>query len=834
MRLAVEAAEHIRREVDKAKGREVCFLARVTADRTLVNPRAVARGNRAAVLAAARGAQEGDVMIHNHPSGVLEPSPADLEVAAELYEEGLGSAITDNAASRLYVLVEPPEPRVVEPLDVAAVEMLLEPQGPLAQEHPRYEDRPGQRTMLRAVAERYNEGGVAIVEAGTGTGKSLAYLLPAAEWALRNHERTVISTNTINLQEQLDQKDLPLVRRLLGDDVDWALVKGRGNYISIRRARLAAESAPLLFKDDTADEMDALIEWIGTTEDGSLADLAFVPSEDVWDEVRSDPDICLRTRCPHFQECFYQRSRRRAASARLLVVNHHLLFTDLSVRIATQNFTGSAVLPPYRHLILDEAHNLEDSATSHLGLEASRRGMFRLLARLDRKGRGVLTAVQDALSARSDDPVAGELKTRIEQRVRPALDDARASLGLFLDAMEPLLPVGAVGASRIGTEELPEPVRRPDVRERLDGVKAAFQALEMEIRSVRDRLNRSDSLMEGLEGRMLDLQSAERRLSGTARALGVVLDPGEGDERFVRWLEWRGKAGRGHRNLVMASAPIEVGDVLRESLFERTDTIVLSSATLSTRGSFSFLRGRVGLSQESLEDSEKTLEVVEAIIPSPFDFENQTILCVVTDLPEVNSPGDEFQAATARIVRDTAEISDGGLFVLFTSHRALRRVAELLREGGGLRWPLFVQGEDTRDRLLAHFVEAGSGILLGTSSFWEGVDVPGQPLRGLIIQRLPFKVPTEPVTAARVEAIEGRGGNAFWDFTLPLAALKLKQGFGRLIRSQEDRGSILILDDRILRKRYGTYLRDSLPPAPLAKGPWSDVANVLRRFYSAE
>ena len=834
LRLSPDAAKIIRREVQKAGGREVCFLARVSDARELIEPRAVARGNRAAVLVAARGAEEGGVVIHNHPSGVLEPSDADLNIAARLYEEGLGSAITDNTAAGLYVVVEPPAPRHLKPLDVDALEALIGPDGPLVERHPRYEDRPGQRAMLRLVAERFNDGGVAIVEAGTGTGKSLAYLMPAAAWALQNDERTVISTNTINLQEQLDSKDLPLVRGLLGDDVDWALVKGRGHYISIRRALLAAETAPLLFEDDRADELDALLNWIDGTEDGSVADLTFVPSDEVWDEVRSDPDICLRTRCPHFQACFYQRSRRKASSARLLIANHHLLFTDLSVRMATQNYSGSAVLPAYRHLILDEAHNIEDAATSHLGLEATRLGMFRLLARLDRRGRGVLAAVQEALAGEGGRTAVTALRSRIEERVRPAVDEARAQLTLFLETMEPLLPLDAVGAERIGTADFPEPVSRPAVRERLDGLVSAFRSLEAEVRSVRESLDRDEALSDGLDGRVLDLQSAERRLGGSVRALRAVLDPEEGEERFVRWLEWRGRKRKGRRNLVMASAPIEVGGLLREGLFEKTETVVLSSATLATRNSFDFLRSRIGLSPEELEKSEVMQEVIEAIIPSPFDFKNQTILGVPTDLPDVNSPGDALEEATARIVAEMAGISDGGLFVLFTSHRALRRVAELLRADGGPSWPLFVQGEDGRARLLEGFVASGSGILLGTTSFWEGVDVPGRPLRSLLIQRLPFRVPTEPVTAARVEAIESRGGNAFWDFALPLAALRLKQGFGRLVRSHADRGSVVILDDRILRKRYGVYLRESLPPAPLIKGSWSELARVMRKFHRGD
>ena len=791
----------------------------------------MARGNKAAVLAAARDAEEGSVMIHNHPSGDLEPSDADLGVAGRLYEEGIGTAITNNDADRLFVVVEPPKPHVVEPLEIDRLEALIGPKGPLVQEHPAYEDRPGQRTMLRRVAEAYNGGGVTLVEAGTGTGKSLAYLIPSAEWALRNGERTMISTNTINLQEQLDQKDLPLVRRLLGEEVDWELVKGRGNYISIRRAQLAAESAPLLFSDDRGDELDQLIGWIGQTEDGSHADLTFVPTEDVWDEVKSDADICLRARCPHFQACFYQRSRRRAASATLLITNHHLLFTDLSVRMATQNYKDSAVLPAYRHLILDEAHNIEDAATSHLGSEVTRRGMFRMLARLDRRGRGVLTAVQEALAGRTEREPAMEVRSRIESRVRPALEEARAELTLFLDVLEPILPSDAKGAVRLGTAEMPEPASHPAVRERLDGLVSAFRTLSRELRGVRERLEDHDTLGEGLEGRLLDLRSGEGRLADTAHTLHTVLDGDAEDVRYVRWLEWRGKSRGKNRNLVIASAPIEVGDLLREHLFEKVETAALCSATLATKDSFAFLRSRIGLLDDTLIEYDVNLKINESIINSPFEFDRQTLLVVPTDLPDVNDPSGRFDEATAEVVRESCSISGGGTFVLFTSHRALRRVAELLRADTALPWPLFVQGEDTRSRLLERFVESGSGLLLGTASFWEGVDVPGRPLRGLIIQRLPFKVPTEPITAARIEAIERRGGSSFGEFVLPLAALKLKQGFGRLVRSREDQGAILILDDRIVRKRYGTYLRESLPPAPLRKGPWNELTRFLKEFY---
>jgi len=828
--LSPEARVRIRDEIARAGGREVCFLASVDDARVVHDARAVARGSFAAVLVAARDAPEGGVMLHNHPDGRLEPSEADMGVAAELYGQGLGTAIVDNSAERLYVVLEPPVPKRRMPLEPDELAGLLAPGGTLSERHPGFEDRPGQRDMLREVSARFNDGGVAIVEAGTGTGKSLAYLLPAARWAQENGGRTVISTNTINLQEQLVGKDLPLVRDLVGD-VRWTLVKGRGNYVSIRRAHLAAQGQASLFEDDRSDELGSLLEWLDSTQDGTLSDLPFTPSEDTWEEVRSDPDMCLRAKCPHFQACFYQASRRRAASAELLVVNHHLLFTDLAVRRATQNYTDAAVLPAYQRVILDEAHNLEDAATTHLGVEVTRRGLYRVLSRLERRGRGILTAIHEEVHGSGSAP---DLRVRMENRVRPAHARALATVEALVDLLEPHVPPGA-GAVRLGPSGIGEPAEVPVVGESFARAVAALSELEREVSELRARLELDETLSERLEGRILDLRAIERRLSASVHGLRLVLAPGDEARAYVRWLDSRQSSRRKGRqaNLILAAAPIELGGVLRESLFDQVESAVLTSATLATRKRFEFLRGRLGIDREALDATdEDVIEVTERIVLSPFDFATQTLLSVPTDLPPAEEAEPAFHEATAEVVRGLAEVSGGGIFVLFTSHAALRKVAELLRASGDdRRWPLFVQGEDDRSRLLERFVQARDAILLGTASFWEGVDVPGDPLRGLVIQKLPFRVPTEPITAARMEAIEARGGDAFQSFMLPHAALRLKQGFGRLIRSRADRGAVLVLDDRLVTRRYGRYLRDSIPDAPLVKGPWAEVLRRLRDFY---
>ena len=868
LRLSPEAARTIRQEVARAGGREVSFLAEVTRDRVISSPRAVARGNRSAVLAVARDAPDGGVMIHNHPSGVLEPSDADLQVAARIHEDGLGTAIVTNEADRIYVIVEPPEPRRIVRLEAGELAALLAPGGALAS-LPGYEDRREQRDMLRFVTRHFNDGGTGLVEAGTGTGKSLAYLVPAARWALANGERTIVSTNTINLQEQLVGKDLGIVGEVIGEKIRWALVKGRGNYISIRRARLAAESAPSLFPDDRTEELRALLDWVDQTDDGSRSDLPFVPSPDLWDEVRSETDACLRAKCPHFQQCHYQRARRSAASADLIVVNHALFFSDLAVRIATDNFRDSAVLPSYRRVIFDEAHQLEDAATARLGVEVTRTGMYRALARLDRRGKGVLASIRTALTAASSIP-ARHLTTRIGERTRPRVDTARAAFTEFFRAIEPWIEARAArgsfrlgGPARPGEAAGPEPVAETAIGEALDRALITLGDLDRELGALLDHLNAHEELQDVLEGRLLDLGGSRTRLANIDRALRLCLLPGADDGNMVRWVEMRRSGIRRIRNICFSAAPVELGPLLAAHLFERVETAVLTSATLAAAGDFGYLRRRLGLQAparpaiadpstragpsmppgpstragpSALADARPDhARVTERVLDSPFDHATQSMLAVPTDLPGLR--GAQGIAAhhevTSHVVHDVAAITDGGVFALFTSYAALRAVAEHLRaRGAQRRWPLLVQGEHDRTTLLRRFARSGAAILLGTTSFWEGVDVPGRPLRALVIHKLPFRVPTEPMTEARIEAMEERGENAFWNLMVPSAAMRLKQGVGRLIRTRTDRGAVLVLDDRLLTRRYGRVLQGALPPMPLARGPWSEVKGRVADFYA--
>ena len=827
-RLAPGVRELLRAEIAAAHGREVSFVARPDANGLIVEARAVARGTVDAVLALPGVAARGELLLHNHPSGVLEPSGADLTVAARLHDGGVGFAIVDNDVTDCYVVVECPRPRAttrIDPIDVAA---LLSPSGPVARALGSFEDRPSQRDMAAYIADLYNDGGVGLLEAGTGVGKSFAYLVPALVWARENGERTVVSTNTINLQEQLVGKDLPILARALGSgehSPSFALLKGWRNYICLARLEQARQGEGSLFEDERRVELETLAAWAAKTRDGSLADLPDEPSAEVWDGVAAESDLCTRLKCPHFERCFLFQARRRAAEADVVVVNHHLLASDLAVRMASDNWQEAAVLPPYRRLVLDEAHHLEDVAAMHLGAQVSRLGVERLLARLERNGRGLLPTLQSVLFGR-DDLLSAASRDLVQQGLVDALGAARRGaeelfmqLARRLDA-EP--PSGQVPVLRLREEFGADPVWAGGLGVALDNLLLAFARLRDGVETIADRLALDDP-SERRAQLLGELRGVLRRLDAAAAGLTAALRPPPGGPAAVRWLERR---GRKVPNVSLAAVPLDLAPILKDNLFDRVETVVLTSATLAAGGEFSYLEERLGL---DLPPSRVRAREIHA---SPFDFPSQCVFGIPTDLPEPRDDEPGHDAAVARVLVELARASDGGMFALFTSHGALRRAADAVREAIAGRWPLFVQGEGQRDQLLRRFREAGSGILLGTDSFWEGVDVPGRALRVLILAKLPFKVPTEPLTAARLERLEARGLNGFTHYLVPNAALKLKQGFGRLIRSRSDVGAVVLLDRRVVTKRYGSMILEGLPRASRVVGRWAEVRGACEEFFA--
>ncbi len=821
-RIAPRVAHAIRSAIHLAGGREVCFVGAMDEGGLLQSARAVARGDARSVLALPGFAKRGELLVHNHPSGVLEPSEADLDVAARLHGDGIGFAIVDNEASRLYVVVEVPRADAEHPLDADEVADLLDAHGPIAAHLGRFEDRPTQRAMAATIAALYTKGGIGLLEAGTGVGKSLAYLVPALRWAAANRERTVISTNTITLQEQLVGKDLPILAESLTDQkVRFALLKGWHNYICLQRLDLVLAEGTSLFEDGLASELDMLTAWARTTKDGSLADLAATPRSELWDEVAAEGDLCTRMRCPHFERCFVFAARRRAAEADVVVVNHHLLMADIAVRRASGNWSEAAVLPPFTRLVVDEGHHLEDAAAAHLGHTVSRRGLQRLFARLERRGKGLLPALERRLSGASDLLSIASLdlvRIRLVDGTRAARDKAQT----VCDLLDAWLASRSEPQVRLTDAFDEDPIWREGLAPALDDLLREIALLDDGLRTIGSRLETEPARAEELAPLLGEIRGVSRRLQHAGDALRGALRAGRDADQLVRWLERR----PGDGNVGAASVPLDLAPILREDLFVRLDTAVVTSATLATSEGFAFIARRLGL------DDDRT-EPVTHQFASPFDYGSQAILAVPSDFVAPNADGRAHFGQVMAAASDLIEVADGGVFLLFTSHRDVRDAAATLRAlDVEARWPLLVHGEAPRDQLLQRFREHGNAVLVGTSTFWEGVDVPGRALHALLLSRIPFRVPTEPVTAAQCEAIEKGGGDSFLEYMVPHAALRLKQGFGRLVRSTADRGAVVLCDPRILRKGYGARLLEALPPARRAVAPWAALRETLRDFYA--
>jgi ATP-dependent DNA helicase DinG len=829
-RLAPPAAAAIRAAVALAGGREVCFACTVDESGVVRAARVAARGDVASVLALPGFANKGEMLVHNHPSGVLEPSDADLGVAARVFENGIGFGIVDNRASDLYVVVEVPRVAAATRLDPAAVGDALGPDGPIANRLQRYEDRSSQRAMAETITTLYNDGGVGLLEAGTGVGKSLAYLVPALRWAAANGDRTVVSTNTINLQEQLVGKDLPFLAAALTDQpVRFALLKGWRNYLCLYRLDTARGAAGPLFDGVTTAELESIAAWAERTTDGSLADLPTPPRPELWDEVAAEPDLCHRMQCPHFADCFLFRARREAAQADVVVVNHHLLMSDVAVRRAQQNWQEAAVLPAYTRLVIDEGHHLEDAAAAHLGVTVTRRGLQRLFGRLDRRGKGLLAALGARLGQTRNLLTTASLDL-LQAKVVPSAAAARRNADLVFDLLEQVVTEAGGGQVRLTAAFESHRVWRAGLSAALDDLLREIELLNDALRIIRERHEGEGARDPMVAPLFNEVRGVGRRLQTAADGLRAALAPPPDATPSVRWVEIRASPGAraptADRNVAVSTVPLDLAPVLREDLFQRVTTAIVTSATLTdaaTQG-FAFLSHRLGV-------HELDVAPATAVFPSPFDYATQSVLAVPTDVPPPNVNAAGHFEALLEIVRTLAAASDGGMFVLCTSHRDVRDAARLLRADPACRWPLLVHGEDSRDALLKRFRESGCGLLLGTASFWEGVDVPGDALRALVIAKIPFRVPAEPVTAAHCEAIAARGGDPFTEYMLPHASLRLKQGFGRLIRSATDRGVVVIADPRIATKAYGRALLAGLPPARRVIAPWTTVRRALTDFY---
>ncbi len=625
------------------------------------------------------------------------------------------------------------------------------PGGALAASHPAYEFRRGQLQMAEAVEQAIQDRKHLLVEAGTGTGKTLAYLLPA----LRSGKRVIISTGTKNLQEQLFYKDVPFLERVLFPNGEGQLrvcyMKGRNNYLC-RQKLYDLKNQPILTELGEIDQYRAIAEWEKQTQTGDRAEISGLPeSSALWHKLDARADACTGQKCSQFDRCFITEMRRRALESDIVIVNHHLFFADLAIKRALDGTPESGVLPEAGIVVFDEAHELEDVAGSYFGVSVGN-------LRFDELARDVETTL------------------RMKQSLPASVVQACATLRERTQFFFGLLPPGEGRFAFTNRSEFLE--------ENGD-----------EYISLMNALTRLAAELQQMKEKPEEVFQFVRRAEEIRVQLSFILE--SQDRNTVFWIERRsGFSRRGARVVSLQATPIDVSQLLRQALFENLDTAILTSATLAVSNGFDYIKGRLGL------DHARSL-----VVPSHFDYSRQALLYIPESLPDPRS--DQFAGRAAEVIRRILEATRGRAFCLFTSYSQMQDIYERLL--GEIEYPMLIQGSAPRNALLEEFRSTPNAILFATSSFWQGVDVQGEQLSCVIIDRLPFAVPNDPVVAARIAALSADGGNAFMEYQVPGAVITLKQGFGRLIRSLHDRGVLVLLDNRITRQRYGRIFFESLP-----------------------
>ncbi len=688
-------------------------------------------------------------------------------------------------------------------LDPTEVSKYISIGGPLEHMFNSFEERPTQIQLLEKICTAFNDNKITAFEAGTGVGKSFAYLIPSMLWAYQNKERVVISTGTINLQQQLFEKDIPLAKRVLDkDDIKAVLVKGRQNYVCLRRFN-DTKNEQDLFAEET-DELEILTKWLGTTQNGSNSDLSFLPNMSLWTKINSESDACMGQRCKYFEKCFVMKVRKEAADAHILIVNHHLLFADIEMRLGV-GFDDTAVLPPYQRLVFDEAHGIEDAATSFFSGSLTRFTFTKQLNRLYRKNKNAIAGhlyTLELLSNRGE--LAGQAIQEI-QEIKDAFVKTEAFAIQLLDNAYSwrLKEDNAFQATGFFSS--------------INTLRKSLVKLCATVRELIDEIDDDDQSTPIV----WETKSILTRLDGIV-TMCRYYDKWQDKNDTIFWIE---KSGGGNRDVYprLVQTPLDIAQLMKTGVFEPLKTVVCVSATLTTAGSFDFWKKCCGVNL--LEEN----RVIQGEFASPFHYKQNVLFSIPVDIPFPHE--NLFQQSIEEVIVKLVRSSNGRALVLFTSYDSLRSACDYARHmlaTDGIT--VFKQGDDDRFRLLESFKNDVDSVLFATDSFWEGVDVPGESLSHVILVKLPFAVPTDPVFAARSEAIEKAGGSSFMELSLPGAVITFRQGFGRLVRHSDDRGCVTVLDKRLVQKRYGQIFLDSIPQTKTLFEGVSSVCSRVEKF----
>ena len=797
-RFSKESLQTIKKYLEEQNNKSMIFKATFDEDELIQEPFFLSLYKKKSFEETLTKVARNEVVIRTTKPNQLYPSDMELELSEELYtRRNIAYCLLSSDLDDFY-FVQDIDRIFLEDIDI---KNYFSKDGILAKEIKGFEYRQEQEEMAQYIQEAINEDKKIIVEAGTGTGKTLAYLIPAIKWAVANKKKVIIATNTINLQEQLLLKDIPLAKSIIKDEFSYVLVKGRNNYVCKRLFNELALGKNIdieTFSIEAREQIEYILKWGNKTKTGDKAELPFEVYPDVWELVQSTTELCLGKKCPYRKECFYMKTRIEKMEADILISNHHVFFADLNVRAETDFDSEYLILPRYDMVIFDEAHNIESVARSYFSVEVSKISFTRLLNRIyqrknkRKKEKSALIRVEDTIDEKD-------------------LEDSQQYIDLLNTLKEEISILQNIG------DEYFDEIRKIYETNTEAPIKKSLNNFEMTKSRFLENLREKKDIFQTKLADFLNLMMIFNNVideekdknpevinfNNHLKMFKAYIDSFKfinsfEDDNYIYWLDINSK----RTNVVLTATPLNIAQKLSTVLFDNLDRLVFASATIVVNGSFDYFKKSLGLDEE---------DCIEAIIKSPFDYNEQMSVYIPSDIQDSENIN-AFVSDASRFILNILLKTNGKAFILFTSYTMLNQIyysiSKKLKDKG---FEVFLHGDKPRSQLIKEFKEAENPILFGTTSFWEGVDVQGENLSNVIITKLPFLVPTDPVVSAISKKIEENGGNSFTDFQLPEAIIKFKQGVGRLIRKKTDSGNIFILDNRILKKRYGSLFINALP-----------------------